>query len=78
MLDYLFRLTKEECMGLIEILELFRQEDEDETTIELRHKLKSQFQEQFDKDEKSESVTSDDILENAAIAMGPSFCETCD
>ena len=78
MLDYLFRLTREECMGLIEILELFRKEDEDKSTSELRHKLKSQFQEQFDKDENSESVTSDDVLENAAIAMGPSFCETCD
>ena len=76
--DYTLKLKKEECMGLIEILELFRKDDEDNTTIELRHKLKTQFQEQFYTIENSEPVTKEDVLKNAASIMGPSFCETCD
>ena len=76
--DYTLKLKKEECMGLIEILELFRKDDEDNATIELRHKLKTQFQEQFDTIENSEPVTKEDVLKNAASIMGPSFCETCD
>ena len=78
MTDYTLKLKKEECMGLIEILELFRKEDEDEATVELRNKIKSQFQSQFDKIENSENVTAEDVLKNAATVMGPSFCETCD
>mgnify|MGYP003116370078 FL=1 len=78
MKDYTLKLKKEECMGLIEILELFRKDDEDNSTIELRHKLKTQFQEQFDTIENSEPVTKEDVLKNAASIMGPSFCETCD
>tara|TARA_R100001086_G_scaffold246049_1_gene177776 strand:- start:1699 stop:1935 length:237 start_codon:yes stop_codon:yes gene_type:complete len=78
MKDYTLKLKKEECMGLIEILELFRKDDEDNSTIELRHKLKTQFQEQFDTIENSEPVTKEDVLKNAASVMGPSFCETCD
>ena len=31
--DYTLKLKKEECMGLIEILELFRKDDEDNSTI---------------------------------------------
>ncbi len=65
-------------MGLIEILELFRKEDEDETTVELRHKIKTQFQTQFDEIKNTETVTKEDVLKNAATVMGPSFCETCD
>ena len=76
--DYTLKLKKEECMGLIEILELFRKDDEDNSTIELRHKLKTQFQEQFDTIENSEPVTKEAVLKNAASIMGPSFCETCD
>lgn len=60
--DYTLKLKKEECMGLIEILELFRKDDEDNSTIELRHKLKTQFQEQFDTIENSEPVTKEDVL----------------
>ena len=78
MQDYTLNLKKEECMGLIEILELFRKEDEDEATVELRNKIKAQFQTQFDEIENSEPVTKEDILKNAATVMGPSFCETCD
>ena len=78
MTDYTLKLKKEECMGLIEILELFRKEDEDEDTVELRNKIKSQFQSQFDKIENSDNVTAEDVLKNAATVMGPSFCETCD
>ena len=78
MTDYTLKLKKEECMGLIEILELFRKEEEDEATVELRNKIKSQFQSQFDKIENSENVTAEDVLKNAATVMGPSFCETCD
>ena len=76
--DYTLKLKKEECMGLIEILELFRKEDEDESTVELRNKIKAQFQTQFDEIENSEPVTKEDVLKNAATIMGPSFCETCD
>ena len=78
MTDYTLKLKKEECMGLIEILELFRKEDEDQATVELRHNIKTQFQVQFDEIEKSEPVTKEDVLKNAATVMGPSFCETCD
>jgi len=78
MTDYTLKLKKEECMGLIEILELCRKEDEDESTVELRNKIKSQFRAQFDKIENSEHVTAEDVLKNAATVMGPSFCETCD
>ena len=77
-MKYSFVLTKEEAMGLIEILELFRKEGEDEATIELRHNLKTQFQTQFDEIEKTEPVTKEDVLKNAATVMGPSFCDTCD
>tara|TARA_Y100000114_G_C11610172_1_gene254739 strand:+ start:189 stop:425 length:237 start_codon:yes stop_codon:yes gene_type:complete len=78
MTDYILKLKEEECMGLIEILELFRKEDEDETTVELRHKIKTQFQTQFDEIKNTETVTKEDVLKNAATVMGPSFCETCD
>jgi|TARA_R100001443_G_scaffold48872_1_gene61262 hypothetical protein len=78
MKDYILKLKEEECMGLIEILELFRKEDEDESTVELRHKIKTQFQVQFDEIQKTEPVTKEDVLKNAASVMGPSFCETCD
>ena len=56
MIDYILKLKKEECMGLIEILELFRKDEEDETTIELRHKIKTQFQTQFDEIENLVSI----------------------
>lgn len=65
-------------MGLIEILELFRKDEEDEATIELRHKIKTQFQTQFDKRKNTETVNEKDVLRNAAAVMGPTFCETCD
>lgn len=65
-------------MGLIEILELFRKDEEDEATIELRHKIKTQFQNQFDKRKNTETVNEKDVLRNAAAVMGPTFCETCD
>jgi len=78
MKDYILKLKEEECMGLIEILELFRKEDEDESTVELRHKIKTQFQVQFDEIQKTEPVTKEDVLKNAASVMGPSFSETCD
>ena len=78
MIDYILKLKKEECMGLIEILELFRKDEEDETTIELRHKIKTQFQTQFDEIENLEAVDEEDVLKNAAAVMGPTFCETCD
>ena len=77
-MKYSFNLTKEESMGLIEILELFRKDGEDEATVELRHNIKTQFQTQFDEMEKTESVTKEDVLRNAANVMGPSFCDTCD
>jgi len=78
MTDYILKLKEEECMGLIELLELFRKEDEDEATVELRHKIKTQFQTQFDEIKNTETVTKEDVLKNAATIMGPSFCETCD
>ena len=78
MIDYILKLKKEECMGLIEILELCRKDEEDETTIELRHKIKTQFQTQFDEIENLEAVDEEDVLKNAAAVMGPTFCETCD
>mgnify|MGYP003131552195 FL=1 len=78
MTNYILKLKEEECMGLIELLELFRKEDEDENTVELRHKIKTQFQTQFDEIKKTENVTKEDVLKNAATIMGPSFCETCD
>ena len=53
-MKYSFTLTKEESMGLIEILELFRKDGEDEATVELRHNIKTQFQAQFDEMEKDE------------------------
>lgn len=77
-MKYSFNLTKEESMGLIEILELFRKEDEDEATYQLRHNIKTQFQTQFDEIENKEPVTKEDVLKNAATVMGPSFCDTCD
>jgi len=78
MIDYILKLKEEECMGLIEILELFRKDEEDEATIELRHKIKTQFQNQFDKRKNTETVNEKDVLRNAAAVMGPTFCETCD
>ena len=78
MTDYILKLKEEECMGLIELLELFRKEDEDESTVELRHKIKTQFQTQFDEIKNTEPVTKEDVLKNAATIVGPSFCETCD
>ena len=44
----------------------------------LRSKVKNEFQAQFRNEERAEGISEDDVLKNASIAMGPSFCETCD
>ena len=75
---YTLRLNKKECMDLIEMLESQRHEGEDMALAALRSKVKNEFQAQFRNEERAEGISQDDVLKNASIAMGPSFCETCD
>jgi hypothetical protein len=75
---YNLKLTKKECMDLIEMLERHRRQGEDKALASLRHKIKTNFQSQFNSEERAEKVSDEDVLRNAARAMGPSYCETCD
>lgn len=72
------KLNKQECMDLIEMLESHRREGEDKALAALRHKIKTDFQSQFNSEERAAKVSDEDVLKNAAVAMGPSYCETCD
>ena len=72
------RLNKQECMDLIEMLEKHRTEGEDSALAALRHKIKNDFQSQFSQEERAANITDEDVLKNASVAMGPSYCETCD
>jgi len=75
---YNLKLSKKECMDLIEMLEQHRREGEDKALAALRHKIKTDFQSQFSSEERASNLSEEDVLKNAAVAIGPSYCETCD
>jgi hypothetical protein len=72
---YLFRLSKEQAISIIESLESIRREDENETIHNARHSLKQQYKEQFEEDRE---IDESEVINATHHMMGVNYCESCD
>ena len=72
------RLDEKQIMSLIEMVEQHRAEGEEKIFSDVRHSIRAQFQEQFQKREEQVAVDSDDVLSAAKQTLGPNYCDNCD
>lgn len=77
-MEYTITLNEEQLMSLIEIVESHRCEGEDELLSEIRTSMKAQFQKQFFKNQDSETIEEEDVIDSAKKAVGPGYCDNCD
>lgn len=77
-MEYSFKLTEEEAMSLIEMIEQHRCEGEEEICSNLRTSIKTQFQSQFQEHEEEVTLEVDDILKSTKKTLGPGYCDNCD
>ena len=75
-MKYGFTLEKEQVKALIEMLEKCRCEGEDEICVDLRTSIKHQYKSQYEREQ--ETMTDEDVLENARAMFGPNHCDDCD
>lgn len=77
-MEYLFKLSEEEAMSLIEMVEQHRCEGEEELCSTIRTSIKTQFQSQFQEHEEEVTLAVDDMLDSAKKTLGPGYCDNCD
>ena len=66
-MEYLFKLSEEEAMSLIEMVEQHRCEEEEEVCSTIRTSIKTQFQSQFQEHE--EEVTLASVFQSRMIVV---------
>tara|TARA_R100000458_G_C8106274_1_gene130919 strand:+ start:58 stop:288 length:231 start_codon:yes stop_codon:yes gene_type:complete len=76
-MNYSFTLEKEQAKALIELIEKNRCEGENQLCVELRKSIKSQYYQQYKENQKDETMSEEDIVENAKSYLG-NFCDHCE
>lgn len=77
-MKYSFKLTGEEAMSLIEVMNEHRCDGEEELFSKTRTSVTNQFQSQFKEHEEELSFGVDDLLDSAKKTLGPGYCDNCD